>query len=431
MRNPVSYRIKSCGREEFERLEETEVYESEDSPTGYVVTFRCKKLEAEEMWVIGDWMFSDSFHSSCTNSARIWPHQWKPGCFPHTLLGLKNTPKELQNGTPGEEIQVEKFEFDQEVLKLGLYEMEKNTETGVFSCTIPLPSGIFNYQFVSELPDGNPLFMKTFPDPSPRQNPYRNEKNPESHKFSQVRIPFLAGSQGENREIEMLCKSCPGQVVYDRYETAEEFGAGKWQPLGIYLPYGYEPNPARPYPVLYLSHGGGEGEEAWMTKGGVPSILDHLIGKGRIAPMVVVTMNHEAFRWNTRHCIANLLAYLLPYVESRYAVSSDPQKRGFAGVSAGGFLAFELYEAAGEAFHAIGIWSGGRRFPADLSRDTLKNTEVHIGAGRYDDGYFSFGEPLERELVEMGLPFTSNTPNGGHQWSVWRKLLEDLLERVF
>ena len=47
--------------------------------------------------------------------------------------------------------------------------------------------------------------------------------------------------------------------------------------LTVYTPYGYESNPKKKYPVLYLLHGAGGDEEAWTSMGRAAQILDNLI----------------------------------------------------------------------------------------------------------------------------------------------------------
>ena len=41
--------------------------------------------------------------------------------------------------------------------------------------------------------------------------------------------------------------------------------------LTVYTPYGYENNPKKKYPVLYLLHGAGGDEEAWISMGRTPA----------------------------------------------------------------------------------------------------------------------------------------------------------------
>src|SRR5690606_19744351 len=64
-----------------------------------------------------------------------------------------------------------------------------------------------------------------------------------------------------------------------------------WRRVYIYTPPGYDKNPDKKYPVLYLLHGGGEDERGWGTQGRTDLILDNLIAEGAAQPMLVVMMD--------------------------------------------------------------------------------------------------------------------------------------------
>src|SRR5207245_4209243 len=55
----------------------------------------------------------------------------------------------------------------------------------------------------------------------------------------------------------------------------------------VYTPPGYETS-SQKYPVLYLLHGGGGDEDAWLTMGRVNIIFDNLFAAGKAQPMIVV-----------------------------------------------------------------------------------------------------------------------------------------------
>ena len=61
----------------------------------------------------------------------------------------------------------------------------------------------------------------------------------------------------------------------------------------VYTPPGYETNTQK-YPVLYLLHGGGGDEDAWLTMGRANIIIDNLIAAGKAKPMIVVMPNGNA-----------------------------------------------------------------------------------------------------------------------------------------
>ncbi len=63
--------------------------------------------------------------------------------------------------------------------------------------------------------------------------------------------------------------------------------------MTIYTPPGYEGGTEK-YPVLYLLHGMGGDEEAWISLGRTAQILDNLIASGKAEPMIVVMPNGNA-----------------------------------------------------------------------------------------------------------------------------------------
>src|SRR5262245_17672414 len=61
----------------------------------------------------------------------------------------------------------------------------------------------------------------------------------------------------------------------------------------VYTPPGYETSTQK-YPVLYLLHGGGGDEDAWLTMGRANIIVDNLIAAGKAKPMIIVMPNGNA-----------------------------------------------------------------------------------------------------------------------------------------
>lgn len=426
------YTLIGMNDEVFEALEKTTVIKSSDSPTGYVVSFRFPGEGLEKVWLDGDWIFSDVYHSSHYTSANLFPHEWHKECFAHSAMGFGMGPRDttlkphpakgegngLPKGPPAG------FRFTPEMILRNAYEMKKNAN-GYFVCTIPLPSGIFNYLFITSATEEK---ITRVPDPS---NPPFDKVPGEQHN-SQIYVPFDAEKQLNDRSIE-----CPfdcaqkGNAFYIDYPTDNVAEMESPQPLGIYLPYGYDASRVDPYPVLYLSHGGGGNESDWFSQGAACQILDHLIAEGKLKPMIVVTPDHSRLGFdNDYKCIPNLMLNIIPYMEANYNVEKTPAGRAFAGLSMGGFLTTDLYFSHAADFGYFCIMSGGRRFIEDLENPDLKLPTIMIGAGQYDDAFFSYGYKLQDDLTIVGIKFTSLFPNGGHQWSVWRILLEKFCERV-
>ncbi|HEY4330733.1 MAG TPA: alpha/beta hydrolase-fold protein [Phycisphaerae bacterium] len=56
----------------------------------------------------------------------------------------------------------------------------------------------------------------------------------------------------------------------------------------VYTPPGYDKDQAARYPVLYLQHGWGEDETAWMNQGRANLIVDNLLADGKCKPFLIV-----------------------------------------------------------------------------------------------------------------------------------------------
>ena len=58
--------------------------------------------------------------------------------------------------------------------------------------------------------------------------------------------------------------------------------------LTVYIPPGYDENPTKHYPVLYLLHGFANDHQSWHRYGRANDILDNLLAKKTIDPFIVV-----------------------------------------------------------------------------------------------------------------------------------------------
>ena len=57
----------------------------------------------------------------------------------------------------------------------------------------------------------------------------------------------------------------------------------------VYTPPDYDKDQSVRYPVLYLQHGWGEDETAWMNQGHANLIMDNLLAEGKCKPFIIVT----------------------------------------------------------------------------------------------------------------------------------------------
>ncbi|MCP5113882.1 MAG: esterase, partial [bacterium] len=121
-----------------------------------------------------------------------------------------------------------------------------------------------------------------------------------------------------------------GEVHIHHYASK---ATGTTRRAHVYTPPGYEANEKR-YPVLYLLHGSGDDDSAWMSVGRAHLILDNLIARSAAEPMIVVMpFGHTVPAANAGRGVRNkrfendLLGDVLPLVEARYRVKTDADSR--------------------------------------------------------------------------------------------------------
>ncbi len=126
----------------------------------------------------------------------------------------------------------------------------------------------------------------------------------------------------------------------------------------VYLPAGYDES-KKDYRVLYLMHGGGGNEEEFLygqdRSLSLVHILDHMIAKGELEPLIVVTPSfYYSDSQSALHDIkeAGVLTKfyhnefrndLVPLIDSKYRTIADRDHRAFGGFSMGGETTWETF----------------------------------------------------------------------------------------
>ena len=146
-----------------------------------------------------------------------------------------------------------------------------------------------------------------------------------------------------------------GQVVQVKVHGAalenNKVGDSPDRDVSIYLPPDYDSSTRR-YPVLYLLHGYTGNDLGWMNPGyvGLPEMMDRLIAKRAIGPMIIVMPN--SFNRFAGSFYANselsggwedfIVRDLVAYVDSHYRSVAGAGGRGIAGHSMGGYGALRI-----------------------------------------------------------------------------------------
>jgi enterochelin esterase family protein len=234
---------------------------------------------------------------------------------------------------------------------------------------------------------------------------------------------------------------------------------GMLRSVYVYTPPGYDGSPTT-YPVLYLLHGSGGAEDAWVSIGAANVILDNLIAGGKARPMVVaMPFGHaepsprvgRAATFTARDSNAfmrDLLDDVMPLVQRGYRVSRRADDRAIAGFSMGGSQARQIGLSRLDLFRWIATFSGGFSAPAgDLTVEMLEQSFAGIledsavtaaavklywaACGTEEARCITQNRLFADVLASRGIRQTFVTIPGGHTWHVWRRNLRDLLPLLF
>ena len=221
--------------------------------------------------------------------------------------------------------------------------------------------------------------------------------------------------------------------------------AGGQRRLHLYLPPGYETG--SDYPVLYLIHGGGDGDDSWPTVGRAGFILDNLIAEGKARPMVVVFPNGGVHGGQPMVAdpdkdpfTQDLMSSIVPYVQSHYKVSSNPGMRALAGLSMGGIQTLNIGLTHTQDFGYIGVFSSGW-FPDDQQAfkdkfgSTLLQETSRLKLLWYSYGDTDIARPQAEKILKMfdgyGVKYQTEMTPGGHTWTNWRLYLSQFATLLF
>lgn len=304
-------------------------------------------------------------------------------------------------------------------------------ENNVWEVTIPLPEPeIYTYNFVADGVSVN--------DP---QNVMVQRDG--SRYLSML---LVEGERTENYKPA----NQRGTVSHPWYDS-EILGINRR--LTVYTPYGYEKNTKTKYPVLYLLHGAGGDEEAWLSMGRTAQILDNLIEKGLAKPMIVVMPNGNPnqqaaqtfglptteYDWrdpaNRNLYVQSLVEEIVPFIEKNYRTVAKKSHRAIAGLSMGGGHTIAATGMYPDKFDYICPLSmGSRKSPeldAQLQGIKKAGYKLYWLACGNTDFLFDQANELDAALTENGLEHTYYVSEGGHVWANWRLYLNTFAPLLF
>ncbi|MBE6186709.1 MAG: esterase [Rikenellaceae bacterium] len=231
---------------------------------------------------------------------------------------------------------------------------------------------------------------------------------------------------------------------------------GKDRRITVYTPAGYEQSKEK-YPVLYLLHGAGGDEEAWMTLGRTSQILDNLIAQGKARPMLVVMTNGNAWQQaapgeaadgmgqpamrmggdRPKASFEQSFGDVIKFVESNYRVIKKKEARAVAGLSMGGGHSFNISRTYPNTFDYVGLFSAAARIGDNEEvKESLKKQRDNgfklywIACGETDFLYQANKEAM-KYMDSINFPYTYRESGEGHIWRNWRIYLSEFAPMLF
>lgn len=222
----------------------------------------------------------------------------------------------------------------------------------------------------------------------------------------------------------------------------------------VYTPPAYQSDGARRYPTVVFMDG-----RDYVEFAHVPAVLDSLIVRGQIEPVVAVFVDppnrHGSASPNRTteyglndDFVAFLSDELVPFVDARYRTRRDPTARLIVGDSYGGlivtYVAFRRPDVFGLGYSQSGYHSfqddrmvrivGAADPPPVRLYVDVGTYETSVGAGMLpaaETDFLAANRRLRDALVARGVDAVYAEYPEGHTWGNWRGHLPDALRHFF
>jgi enterochelin esterase family protein len=337
--------------------------------------------------------------------------------------------------------------------------MAKNAE-GIWEATLgPVPADVYTYAFNI---DG----VNT-PDP---RNPWVKLVSA-AGLASQVEVPGDGPQYYDSKPV-------PHGLL--QILTYESKATGATRQAYVYTPPDYLRSSTR-YPVLYLLHGGGDLDPGWAMTGRAHIIMDNLIAEKKARPMVVVMplargggslgLGPSGMSPGIQAAgnvvpgagrgaggaaggpqaapagpaplgafAQDFIGDLMPAVEKTFRVSTRPDDRAMAGLSAGGAATVNTTFSRPDLFRYVIIMSAGAgqnieaaypKFFGNGAAAAKQMKLIWVAVGS-EDFALAGSKALDETLTKNGIKHSFEiTPGYRHEWRLWRPHLRDFAQLLF
>ncbi|MEX2212290.1 MAG: alpha/beta hydrolase-fold protein [Gaiellaceae bacterium] len=214
--------------------------------------------------------------------------------------------------------------------------------------------------------------------------------------------PWSYAAAGRFDEHVVVSEALRGNPLGDPHE----------RPLWVYVPPGYDEEPERRYPSIYVIQGYTGQLDMWRNRtpfGGknYPELADELFASGEAPPCIVVWVDAWTSLGGSQFLDAPaigsyhtyLCAELVPWVDERYRTLAAPEHRGIQGKSSGGYGAMVTPMLRPDLFGGFATHAGDALFEVCYAKDF--GEAVRVLRDRYEGSWDRFWEDFRaRPLVQ-------------------------------
>ncbi|MEM8961518.1 MAG: PQQ-binding-like beta-propeller repeat protein [Acidobacteriota bacterium] len=296
------------------------------------------------------------------------------------------------------------------------------TDMWVYSLELD-PESVYEYRF-------NTNFGTVVTDPS---NPLT--LGSVFGRSSELRMPRW---RAPSHVVEPSAETARGRIDSFKLTSAVNPDPGERE-IRVYLPPGYDDSAAR-YPLVLFNNG-----DSALDQAALDHTLDNLIASGELAPVIVALLSRVRgeFVYDQAELYPKIVAEeILPALEKRYRVISDPSARAIIGAASGGSAAVNVAVQRPGLFSKVGSQSAYLpaqvRLPlmSTLKTGSAPGGEFWVGWCRYD---YDFGDirsakdskEMADALRTAGANVSIDLAPGAAGWASWRARYGDLLTRFF
>ncbi len=213
--------------------------------------------------------------------------------------------------------------------------------------------------------------------------------------------PWAYPTAGRFDEHVLISEALRGNPLGDPHE----------RPLWVYVPTGYDDDPGRRYPSVYVIQGYTGQLDMWRNRPPFgaktyPELADELFASGEAPSCVVVWVDAWTSLGGSQFldapAIGDYHTYLcdevVPWVDERYRTLAERAHRGIQGKSSGGYGAMVTAMLRPDLFGGLATHAGDALFEACYAKDFGET--VRLLRDKYESSYEKFWEDFRgRPLV--------------------------------